>query len=106
MPGETAFTIIVVNRNEEFQCRPENSLLSGMEYQQKQAINVGCRGGGCGICKIRILSGDYETKKMSTKHVSIEQRKTGIALSCRIFPRSNMVIESDLFEDLNHSSPT
>ena len=87
--------IKVVNLNEEFRCSSESSLLTGMEHQQKKAIQIGCRGGGCGVCKIRIVSGDYTAKKMSIKHVTAEQAAQGFALSCRIFPQSDMLIEAD-----------
>lgn len=93
-----AYNINVINRHKKFKCRPDQSLLTGMQHQQKQAINIGCRGGGCGICKIRILSGNYMAKKMSSNHVTPEQRTYGIALSCRVFPRSDMTIESDHFK--------
>jgi ferredoxin len=88
------FTIQVTNIGEQFNCKSEKSLLSGMELQQKKAIKIGCRGGGCGICKIRILSGKYEAKKMSIKHITAEEAENNLALSCRIFPRSDMNIES------------
>jgi len=84
--------ITVENKDDEFDCSPEKSLLSGMEQQAKKAIAVGCRGGGCGYCKIRILSGEYDTKKMSIKFVTHEEQQQGFALSCRVFPRSDMNI--------------
>lgn len=89
------FNIEVIDRGEEFVCSAHNSLLTGMEYQQKKAIQVGCRGGGCGVCKIRILSGEFTTKKMSTKHITSRQAALGYALSCRVFPASDMRIESN-----------
>ncbi len=53
----------------------------------------GCHNGGCGVCKIQIHSGEYETKKMSRKHVTQEEEDSGIALACRVFPKSDMSIE-------------
>jgi len=88
----TFYKITVENKDDEFDCPPEKSLLSGMEQQAKKAIAVGCRGGGCGYCKIRILSGEYDTKKMSIKFVTHEEQQQGFALSCRVFPRSDMNI--------------
>ena len=82
--------ITVTNKSDDFECSPDVSLLSGMELQAKKAISVGCRGGGCGFCKIRILSGEFETKKMSIKFVTKEEQAEGYALSCRVFPRSDM----------------
>ncbi|MGB1612972.1 MAG: 2Fe-2S iron-sulfur cluster-binding protein [Arenicellales bacterium] len=84
------YRIEVEGMGVEFECSPERSLLAGMEAQAKKAIAVGCRGGGCGFCKIRILEGEYETKKMSVKFVSHSERLDGYALSCRVFPRSDM----------------
>lgn len=89
--------IQVVNRNEEYLCRDDKSLLVGMELQNAHAIEVGCRGGGCGMCKIRILDGEFEKKRMSRAHVSEVEEAEGFALACRILPRGDMVIESDHF---------
>jgi ferredoxin len=97
--GKGVYRIFVINRNENFHCRTENSLLAGMERQSKSVIRVGCRGGGCGVCKIRIVSGEYCVKRVSVKHVTPEQAKLGIVLSCQVFPMSDLVIESDY--DLN-----
>lgn len=89
-----SFEIFVSNVNEHFSCDSLSSLLGGVERQRLKAIKVGCRGGGCGFCKIKIISGDYEQKKMSKKHITDEDEKNGFALSCRIFPRSDMEIEA------------
>ncbi len=93
----TQHRVRVVNRGQEYLCRDDKTLLLGMELQNASAIEVGCRGGGCGMCKIRILEGDFESKRMSRAHVSAAEETEGYALACRIFPRSDMVIESDHF---------
>ena len=56
----------------------------------KKGIPSGCHGGGCGVCKIEITSGDYETKKMSRAHISETEEAMGIVLACRVFPRSDI----------------
>lgn len=89
--------IQVVNRNQEYLCRDDKTLLVGMELQNAKAIEVGCRGGGCGMCKIRILDGEYDKKRMSRAHVSEAEEVDGFALACRVLPRGDMVIESDHF---------
>ena len=88
------FTITVADRQQEFLCREGESLLNGMDYQRNKAIKIGCRGGGCGICKIKINRGEYDAKKMSIKHVTQEEREQGFALSCRVYPTSDMTIEA------------
>ncbi len=90
--------IDIVEPDHRFHCRDEQNLLEGMRSFQLgmpmlQAIPVGCRGGGCGICRIRVLGGEYETTKMSRKHVCEEDQARGFALACRVYPRSNLVIE-------------
>jgi ferredoxin len=92
--AQASFLIEVRNIDERFLCQEHQSLLGGIESQRSQAVQIGCRGGGCGVCKIRIISGDYETKKVSVKHVSKEQAAEGYALSCRVFPCSDMIIET------------
>jgi len=83
---------------EQFLCREEQHLLQGMQSFRMgvpllEAIPVGCRGGGCGICRIRILTGRYESKKMSRKHISEDDQARGIVLACRIYPLSELKIE-------------
>lgn len=83
---------------QQFICREEQHLLQGMQnfrlgMPMLDAIPVGCRGGGCGICRIKILSGDYEAKKMSRIHIPEQDQAQGIVLACRIYPRSELAIE-------------
>ncbi|MFD1691906.1 2Fe-2S iron-sulfur cluster-binding protein [Azotobacter chroococcum] len=49
-------------------------------------IPVGCRGGGCGVCKVRVVSGRFDFGAMSCRHVSADERGRGLALACRLFP--------------------
>lgn len=91
------YRISVINRNDDYLCREDKTLLVGMEQCNGHLIDVGCRGGGCGLCKIRILEGEFESKRMSRAHISEQEEAEGYALACRIFPRSDMVIESDHF---------
>lgn len=90
--------IKVPESGEEFFCREDQHLLQGMQsFRVGQplldVIPVGCRGGGCGVCRVRILSGSYEAKKMSRKHIPENDQARGFALACRVFPRSDLHIE-------------
>ena len=83
---------------DEFFCGEEQHLLQGMQSLQiglpmLKLIPVGCRGGGCGICRIRIAKGEYEAKKMSRKHIPEEDRARGVVLACRVNPRTDLLIE-------------
>ncbi|TDG14061.1 2Fe-2S iron-sulfur cluster binding domain-containing protein [Seongchinamella unica] len=91
-------TISLLDSGESFRCKEEQHLLQGMQTFQVGApllkvIPVGCRGGGCGICRVRVLSGSYEAKKMSIKHITEEDMVGGIVLACRVYPRDDLEVE-------------
>lgn len=85
--------ITEVESGTSFQLPVGESLLRGMEKAGAKIINVGCRGGGCGLCKIRILKGEFELKKMSSLHVSDSEKGAGYVLACRCFPTTNIDFE-------------
>ncbi|TPV61929.1 2Fe-2S iron-sulfur cluster binding domain-containing protein [Aestuariibacter sp. GS-14] len=87
------FRIEIANTQDYFLCGPDESLLHGMVRYAGKGIPVGCRGGGCGVCKIEVIAGEYQTKKMSAQHVSTDELSAGIVLACKVFPDSDMTID-------------
>lgn len=87
------FQVEIANTGEVIVCQEDNTVLSAMEQLGRKGIPVGCRGGGCGVCKVRITSGDFITKKMSREHVSEDEEARGVVLACRLFPRSDLKLE-------------
>jgi len=87
------YNIEILNTDESYQCKSTESLLDGMARLGRKGIPVGCRGGGCGICKIKIESGEYSTRKMSRCHVSEEEQASGIVLACKVFAESNLTLK-------------
>ena len=61
-----------------------------MEALGKKGIPVGCRSGGCGVCKVQVVSGSYTKRVMSRAHVSAEEEAAGLVLSCCIKPTSDL----------------
>lgn len=53
-------------------------------------LPVGCRRGGCGVCRVRVLAGEYDKGPMSRAHVSAADEAAGVVLSCCIYPRSDL----------------
>ena len=53
-------------------------------------LPVGCRRGGCGICRVRVLSGQYDSGPMSRSCVSAEDEAAGVVLACSIYPQSDL----------------
>lgn len=86
------YRIHIENNGEDYACAPDLSLLHGMEQLGRKGIPVGCRGGGCGVCKVRIAMGDYEARKMSRACISAEEEAQGVVLACRVYPRGEISI--------------
>jgi len=90
---QTKHAIRLVNTGDSYQCHPETDVLRGMEQLGFKGIPVGCRGGGCGVCKVRVISGDYRVRKMSRACVSAEEEAEGIVLACKLYPLDDLEVE-------------
>jgi ferredoxin len=61
---------------------------AGLKYR------VGCKRGGCGICKVQLVLGEVRYERPIAESVlSDDQRVEGICLSCRAVPITNIAIE-------------
>jgi ferredoxin len=87
------YQVTETSSGQRFSCAEDQPVLTAMEQQGLFCVPVGCRGGGCGLCKVRVLAGDYECGRMSCKHVPAEAREQGYVLACRLFARSDLRIE-------------
>ena len=85
-----SYTITIAETGESYRCLDERSVLEGMEALGRKGIPVGCRQGGCGVCKVQVLEGAYSKRVMSRAHVSAEEEAGGCVLSCRIRPASDL----------------
>ncbi|MBS1191299.1 MAG: ferredoxin [Rhodocyclaceae bacterium] len=83
-------TVTIEETGESYRCSPEETVLAGMERLGRRGIPVGCRGGGCGVCKVEVLSGTYLKRVMSREYVSEEDEREGRVLACRIRPTSDL----------------
>ena len=65
-----------------------------MEQLGRKEIPVGCRGGGCGVCRVQVLDGgEYHTGKMSRAQVSVEDEAKGMCLACKLVPESDLQLK-------------
>lgn len=85
--------MIRIGQEDGFSCTPDQTVLRAMERAGRAVIAVGCRGGGCGACKVRVLSGRYECGPMSRRHVTADDQAAGFALSCKLYPRTDLILE-------------
>jgi ferredoxin len=57
------------------------------------AYRFGCRRGGCGMCKVTVLSGQIEYRvTVSAQVLTCDDVQAGVCLSCRAVPRTDTVI--------------
>ena len=85
------FIITIEDNAEVFTCPPGRNVLKAMEQLGRKGIPVGCRGGGCGVCRVQVLDqGGYRTGKMSREQVPVEDEEKGICLACKLFPEGDL----------------
>ena len=61
---------------------------AGLRYR------IGCRRGGCGVCKLHLVLGEVRYERpIADSVLTDEERVEGICLSCRAVPITNIVIE-------------
>lgn len=74
--------------------RAGEPVLSALERCGLASVPVGCRGGGCGVCKVRVVEGSYHTGRMSRAQVSETEERQGFALACRLYADGPLVLEA------------
>ena len=84
------YTVTIDDDESSYRCADHRSLLEGMEALGRKGIPVGCRNGGCGVCKVRITSGTCARRIMSREHVTEEEEAAGYVLACRVNPTSDI----------------
>jgi len=85
--------IRVAGSDATYRCRADATVLQALSPVHHQKIRSGCHGGGCGVCRVQVLQGEYVTGCMSRLHVSVEDEAKRITLACRTWPRSTLVVE-------------
>ncbi len=78
----------------EVEIRAGHRVLHELQRTRCDTIVVGCRGGGCGVCRVRVVSGTVDAKRMSARFVSADDLADGIVLACRVVPTSDLVLEA------------
>lgn len=74
-------------------CEPAQDVLNAAIKAGVGWLPVGCRGGGCGVCRVIVRSGTYETGKMSKRLVTSADPGVVFALACKLYPTSDLELE-------------
>lgn len=93
VPSAARFWIDLHDTGDRYACRSDQTVLAAMESLGRRGIPVGCRGGGCGICKVRVTRGHYLAQKMSQGVLNAQEQAAGVVLACRVRPTSDLVLE-------------
>lgn len=64
------------------------AMRSGFRYR------FGCKRGGCGVCKVRLILGEIRYERpIADTVLADDERDAGVCLSCRAVPVTNIIIE-------------
>jgi len=86
--------VCVAQTGESYACATDESLLRGMLRLGRKGIPVGCVNGGCGVCKVRIVTGSvHALGPVSRAHVSADEECAGLTLACRVAPSCAVTLE-------------
>ncbi|MFK4754808.1 MULTISPECIES: 2Fe-2S iron-sulfur cluster-binding protein [Oceanospirillaceae] len=90
--AKTCHQVWVANESQCFEADSQKNLLANIGKAENSPVLVGCKGGGCGKCRVKVTSGTYLSKKMSRAHITPRDEEQSIVLACRIFAQSDIRI--------------
>jgi CDP-4-dehydro-6-deoxyglucose reductase len=73
-------------------CAPEVSVLAAILGSEASVV-FGCRGGGCGTCKMRLISGRVEHGRCSSAVLPQDEKERGWFLSCQARALTDLTVE-------------
>lgn len=85
--------VMIEDTGEQYVCRSGESLLASMLRLGRRGIPVGCRGGGCGVCKVVVTKGQVSNQVMSRAHISSKEEAKGYVLACKCQPLSDVSVK-------------
>lgn len=84
--------VAVEGHDIEVESRPNEPILGAL-CRRGYSYKFGCRRGGCGVCKVHLVSGQVDYPKAVAETVlSVADRRDGVCLSCRAVPVTDVVI--------------
>jgi CDP-4-dehydro-6-deoxyglucose reductase, E3 len=87
-----SYTITLLPMGEALPCRQGETVLSAI-LRSGARVFFGCTGGGCGVCKRRLISGHLDYGRYSAAVLSEEEKREWFFLSCQAKPVSDLTIQ-------------
>lgn len=86
-------TVTIQPTGEVIYLEPGETVLKGL-YNAGFAYTVGCRRGGCAICKVDCRSGEFSyDHRVADTVLTAQELVDGTCLSCRAVPDTDLTIE-------------
>jgi ferredoxin len=89
----SAARVTIAETGETFTNQVNLSILESLQRLGKAGIPVGCRSGGCSVCKVEILDGAWrQCRPMSREYVNDEDLAAGRVLACCVTPTADVTL--------------
>jgi CDP-4-dehydro-6-deoxyglucose reductase len=75
----------------EFTCHGNQTVLDAAQ-SQGIVIQYACKGGGCGLCKIKVENGVFERGKSSKAVLPDSERELNYTLACKTYPKTDLEV--------------
>lgn len=86
-------TVTIEPTGERVHLAPGETILAGL-YKAGYAYTIGCRRGGCAICKVDAIEGEFGYERpIADTVITEEERRDGTCLSCRAVPEGDLTIK-------------
>jgi propane monooxygenase reductase subunit len=92
------FTVKLLPAEQSFVCA-ENETILNAAFRVGIQLPHGCRQGGCGSCKARIVEGEVEDSDASTAALMDFERTAGWTLLCSAYPSTDVVVWAEGLEE-------
>ena len=98
-----SYTVRLSPLGDRVACRGDETVLAAILRSGAKVV-FGCRGGGCGVCKMQLTSGRVDHGPCSVAVLSEEERAAGSFLSCQARPLSDLSVALTVTNGYRRSS--
>src|SRR3954452_5950542 len=97
MEGIRMFTIKITDTNDPNAQWIGSDTESVLDGAQRNGVKIpyACKGGGCGLCKVRVEEGEFERGRSSMAVLPNYEIILNYTPACKTYPKSNLKIELD-----------
>jgi len=90
--AECSYTVRFSPPGDTVACGEGETILAAI-MRSGAKVMFGCRGGGCGTCKMRLISGRVDHGRCSAAVLPEAEKREGAFLSCQARPLSDLSVE-------------